>query len=961
VAAWCGLDSSAQAQSNVRAWSAAGQVFVVWTVDANPPLAYEIHRSATPLASTTQGVLAGRVFEPEWSGARLKIGNPGATWRVPTAGGGTYQLAANEGLFVHTPRASANEHYSVVRLGATTVTAANRTAGAVAVGYDPVNQPVSCHPQTTGTTNQGYPFRTWAMWVDGRDDHTAARPDFPVLANAAKAGAPHVFTVFEPRAGLPSGPYTATVCLHGGGQNGSHWAWAPESFHYANDEATPVHGVTIAMDDRLFVSSNGVVSLDRPTNWFGWHPGLDPMQNTVPASTAIVVPYTLRRLMWTIDWLQTRSPYAIDAQRTSVMGNSMGGAGTLLLSRYRPERFSSATAFVPQHYTPETGQRLFGTPTQNLATAEIDPGGAPLRVNDFFDPAVRLSVQSRDYCVTRIFRGRRDTAVEWGALTLQLFREMDEGRFGTHLYWDNRDHTASDWTSDDPAIAGIDIGEWVHPVRTSRSGAPYQARYRANQSYPGFFGDDQDPATAGRQPGMGNGSPDDGAPWGTWGGYYDWDLDTIFDAPTGWACSLHLIGLSSTSVDNFPGTRARTSLVVRKPRRFVPVAGATVAWQLRAIGSDAVLQSGLVGAEPDGAVMVVDLEIPRDPTRVRLELQASGAPRLGDLDGDGTIGPVDLAMMQAAPVDLDGDGVANIADAQLLELHLTRNWCPFDADGDGSANCGDLCPQDPAKTTPGACGCGVADTDADGDGVPDCNDNCDAAPNGSQADQDGDGVGDACDNCVLVPDPSQADCDGDALGDACELAAGAADCNGNGIPDSCDLASGASSDINSTGVPDECEPSGGAPFCLGDGGCPCGNNTPIGSNGGCLNALGASAVVEAIGMASLGADTIALAGRGMPDSSALYFQGSARQGGGSGTPFGDGKRCAGGTIVRLGTKINSAGASHYPTTGDLPVATKGMVVVPGTRTYQVWYRNAAAYCTPATFNLTNGLQLQWGP
>jgi hypothetical protein len=59
--------------------------------------------------------------------------------------------------------------------------------------------------------------------------------------------------------------------------------------------------------------------------------------------------------------------------------------------------------------------------------------------------------------------------------------------------------------------------------------------------------------------------------------------------------------------------------------------------------------------------------------------------------------------------------------------------------------------------------------------------------------------------------------------------------------------------------------------------------------------------------------------------------------------------------------VGSPSASHYPTTGDLPVATKGMVVVPGTRTYQVWYRNAAAYCTPATFNLTNGLQLQWGP
>jgi hypothetical protein len=29
--------------------------------------------------------------------------------------------------------------------------------------------------------------------------------------------------------------------------------------------------------------------------------------------------------------------------------------------------------------------------------------------------------------------------------------------------------------------------------------------------------------------------------------------------------------------------------------------------------------------------------------------------------------------------------------------------------------------------------------------------------------------------------------------------------------------------------------------------------------------------------------------------------------------------------------------------------------------YQVWYRNASAFCTPATFNLTNGLRVTWVP
>ncbi len=665
-----GLMGSASGQTNVRAWSAAGQVFVVWRVDASAPLTYDVYRSSTPVTSTAQATLAGRVFRPEWEGERLKLVTSTATWRVPASGGGTYQLAANEGLFVYTPRANATEHFAVVQSGATAIGATNRTTSAVAVGYDPVNAPVTCHLQLSGVTNRGYPYRTYAMWVDGRDAPDDARPDFPVMANAAKSGAPHVFSVFEPTSGLPPGPYPAVVCLHGGGPTGSHWQWAPESVHYANDEATPVNGITVAMDDRLFISTSGVVNSDRPTNWFGWWPGMNPTTSAVPANSAIVVPYTLRRLMWTIDWLQTRSPYAIDVRRTAIMGNSMGGAGTLLLSRWRPERFNAATAFVPQHYTPETGQRLFGTPTQNLATTELGAAGIALRVNDFFDPAVRLSPTQRDFCLTRIFRGRRDQAVEWGPLTIGLFNAMNDARWGTHLYWDNRDHTASDWTTDDPANPGVDIGEWVWPVRTERSGAPYQARFTSDQSYPGFFNDDQSPAAPGRQPAMGNGSPDNGDPWGTWGGYFDWDTQTIIDTGTGWSCTFFLIGRSATSVDNFPGSSATTSLTVRKPRRFIPAQGTAISWSLRDDRTGASLQAGTATAEAGGVVAVTGLAIPKDPLRVRLELRAAGSPRPGDINADGGVDVRDLYAIRESPTDLDGDGVANQADVNLLERSL---------------------------------------------------------------------------------------------------------------------------------------------------------------------------------------------------------------------------------------------------------------------------------------------------
>jgi len=77
-------------------------------------------------------------------------------------------------------------------------------------------------------------------------------------------------------------------------------------------------------------------------------------------------------------------------------------------------------------------------------------------------------------------------------------------------------------------------------------------------------------------------------------------------------------------------------------------------------------------------------------------------------------------------------------------------------------------------------------------------------------------------------------------------------------------------------------------------------------------------------------------------------------------PLGDGLRCAGGSVMRLATKTNVGGASQYPAAGDPSVSVKGMVS-PGTRNYQAWFRNAAAFCNPETFNLTNGVSVVWTP
>lgn len=124
--------------------------------------------------------------------------------------------------------------------------------------------------------------------------------------------------------------------------------------------------------------------------------------------------------------------------------------------------------------------------------------------------------------------------------------------------------------------------------------------------------------------------------------------------------------------------------------------------------------------------------------------------------------------------DSDGDDVADCDDLCPDDpLKSDPGVCgcgvaDTDSDEDGTPDCDDLCPDDALKVDPGICGCGVADTDTDNDGILDCNDNCPAESNVDQSDSDGDGIGDSCDNCPEIANPDQTDSDADGIGEVCD-------------------------------------------------------------------------------------------------------------------------------------------------------------------------------------------------
>ncbi|MBL8859451.1 MAG: CHRD domain-containing protein [Planctomycetes bacterium] len=161
-------------------------------------------------------------------------------------------------------------------------------------------------------------------------------------------------------------------------------------------------------------------------------------------------------------------------------------------------------------------------------------------------------------------------------------------------------------------------------------------------------------------------------------------------------------------------------------------------------------------------------------------------------------------------------------------------------------------------------------------------------------------------------------------------------------------------------------------FCFGDGSgtpCPCGNNSAVGDNEGCLHAPGMGG--RLVGYAgpplaptpSISNDNFVLHALRLPASTfVLFFQGTVPMNGGNGIQFGSGLLCLTGNITRLNIKATCNGQVGLPEPGDLPISVSGGVV-PGAYLYQGWFRTNPGFCAaiPGNFNLTNAIRVVWAP
>ncbi|MBL8860199.1 MAG: hypothetical protein JNL28_16945 [Planctomycetes bacterium] len=168
--------------------------------------------------------------------------------------------------------------------------------------------------------------------------------------------------------------------------------------------------------------------------------------------------------------------------------------------------------------------------------------------------------------------------------------------------------------------------------------------------------------------------------------------------------------------------------------------------------------------------------------------------------------------------------------------------------------------------------------------------------------------------------------------------------------------------LPSTPTTSFCEGDAVGTTCLG-----CGNNGAPGK--GCANFAfvgGGQLAASGIAGASAGTDTLVLTATDITGPG-LFFQADGVAG--SPVTFGDGMLCATIGIIRMGVVFPSGGGvASYP--GGLtpnPIHIAGGALAGQTKHYQCWYRDAGetspgvSFCTPSTFNLTQGVSLTWGP
>ncbi len=622
------LSFSLQAQKNVRAWYAEGQVWIVWNIQLPIAETVGIYSDDDPFTTINDATLIGRPFHLDYLPVALKEQvDTSLTYRIPDGQGGTYQLGITEGLFVFTPHAAGAKYFAVVAFGETSITSGdNITDDPVQYAYDPIGDPVEAHLQALFPS----PFSpidhfcfAYYMWVDGRDDHLDRRPDFPVMANAAKNGMAGFFMISVPNDLDTTQSFPLSVWLHGGGGT------ARQSLAGSRAEVNikPRKGILLAHNDDVFgIRGTTPAFIENPSLHFGWRENWDPFtSDNLPPEPDTIVNYSQRKYLWIDEWLIRK--FNVDRTQIHIHGHSMGSWGATGLAKAFPQHYASVVLFnngFRAHEEDTPIAAMFGNASQHFPTNLKNRAGGVVNYPEPFDLNTNVSAQ-RDIPFFQSFHSKNDTgnANYWGVEVVENYRQADSMGHGMALYWSERAH-------------GMDTGpdfndHWINGSTVTTQTAVdnvawHEEYYRSDVSYPAFFNHRLDPNA--NDPG--DGTPGTGASavgddWGTWGGWHRWDTESIVDEPDSWSGEVWLESDAFFPNDESPFDQLTSDMSIRRPQQFKPVTGQIIFWYAQDILTGDIVQEGLTNVYTDNLVTIEDLIVYKENIR-RLRVTMSTIP-----------------------------------------------------------------------------------------------------------------------------------------------------------------------------------------------------------------------------------------------------------------------------------------------------------------------------------------------
>jgi len=122
------------------------------------------------------------------------------------------------------------------------------------------------------------------------------------------------------------------------------------------------------------------------------------------------------------------------------------------------------------------------------------------------------------------------------------------------------------------------------------------------------------------------------------------------------------------------------------------------------------------------------------------------------------------------------------------------------------------------------------------------------------------------------------------------------------------------------------------------------------------NSVGAGVVMGASGSTSITANDLVLSAAGAPPSQFGLFYFGPNQ---ISVPFGEGVRCAGGGIVRIGVANSGAGGVFTKALDHTTLAPGNEILAGETQNFQCWYRDPSG--GPSGFNFSDGLEVFFCP